>query len=216
MKRCLVRGFGGTMVACLVSSCGGTVELRDDPGAASNADPQITAMAVDLGQASYQFLGCKGPTGAVAGSDGAGPMLQLKTEDSTPPPCGVQWPATNPALYLSVLFRNFLPSVGPPTGLFDVSETDKVVIELDARSQLEVPVDQRDIDARAYRSDEPGSLGTVTSTRIDTTQSSSSDYLFRIDLANVKLGASTPGGGVVSFPDQASISRATLYFQKLR
>jgi len=165
--------------------------------------------------ASFQFTGCKGPTGAISGSDGQGPSLQLHTDDSYPPPCGVPWPATNPALQLHVFFRNFLPSIGPASGVLDVSETDKILVELEASSQAEVPVGQSQGDFRVYRSDVPGSLGTVTSTRIDTPRSSSSDYLFRIDLANVKLGASTAGGGVVSFPDQASLPRATLYFEKL-
>lgn len=169
-------------------------------------------MLVQLGESSYEYVDCLG-TSLVVGGEGSGPTLTAFSRDNAnhPSNCG-QWPLANPGLYLSVYFRGYLASEGFPTGDFEVTDTDHVLVELSAADQAELPVGQPQDAYRSYRSDTPGSVGKVTSTFVRKIHAGRDLDLYRVDLADVELGFSEDGRPGLSYPDRATVTRATLYY----
>ena len=206
----LLRGVGVMVAACWAIGCGGTVELHDD-SASADSGSSSSSLVVQLAETSYEYLGCQG-TAAVGGSEGMGPVLYaISRENANHPACG-QWPEANPSLYLTVFFRGYLASTGFPTGEFDITDTEHVLVELSVGNQTELPVGQSERDYRTYRSEIAGSTGKVRSTFVRNLHDGRDSKLYRIDLANVLLGFSEDGSPGLSYPDRATVAQATLYY----
>jgi len=102
------------------------------------------SMALAIGDTPYTY-GCdEGGRGAVGVGDpngGVGPSFSTQNTSANAPEC--PWPATEPGLWLDVIFRNFVASDGLPLGSWDLAAPESILplrVRFIASVEEELPV----------------------------------------------------------------------------
>jgi hypothetical protein len=172
-----------------------------------------------LGGAPYLYACDTALASSVSGIDdnvGVGPFLSTQNISANSPEC--PWPTSVPALWLGVMFRNFLPSDGLPLGTWDLADPASILplrVQFVASVEGALPFGQEQsydsttpvegaegpIPNVVYQGfyQSPLASGSISVWRLPTVEntgySSSADYvdnpvrLYRIELSNVTLGA---------------------------
>lgn len=106
-----------------------------------------SALELTLGETPYSYA-CEAAGGSSISyldvNGGMGPSFSTQNTSANVPEC--PWPASEPGLWLDVVFRNFLPSDGLPLGTWDLGAADTILplrVRFIASVEAELPVGEQ-------------------------------------------------------------------------